>query len=96
MSLNSPAVLALRIDAHIVEHGEEDRQPIGIELARTRMIPERRLGHMAEAVGVQLSSASGGDPRTLQRLAQAAGRDAIEAGDITAAADEGTAAQDVA
>ena len=32
------------------------------------MIPERRLGHMAKAVGVEISSGSGNDPRTLQRL----------------------------
>ena len=32
------------------------------------MIPERRFGHMAKAVGVEISSGSGNDPRTLQRL----------------------------
>ena len=33
------------------------------------MIPECRLGHMAKAVGIEISSGSGNDPRTLQHLA---------------------------
>ena len=88
----APAALALRINAHIVDHGKEDCQLIGIEPAWTGVIPERRLGHMAKAVGVEISSGSGNDPRTLQRLP--AEHPAIERGQQLALRKIASAAKD--